>query len=959
MFNTTRILISFLLLYFLLSCFGVMGQGWRTSIPGLFSQGNGIMIRPSFDGGYIGLANTGENTLVKLDQYGDVEWLHHYPIFNLGIGRDVVQTRDSGFAVTGHNPSTLFLMRTDPVGDTLFYRMYDSLGSFYGNALRETPDDGFAMTGWLVSAPFGLPLVKVDSIGDTLWTKHFSKGNISEGMVLENTFDGGLIVAGRVDAPARQPFVIKTNAMGDSLWSYQMILPSNESGQFSDVEQLPDSGYILSGHINDQGSATNANDVLLVRLTAQGDTVWTRRIDHAEYEMGIGVAAAPDGGFGVLQYIAVTNDIRLMKFDSIGQHLWTRIYPHGEVNYRAQAALQLSHDGGFVFAATDFLLGSNDENALFIKTDANGHLYPNLLTGYLYADPDQNCVHDSSELDLSGWIMRAENLTNGTHFYGVSDSDGRYEISVDTGQFIWSPDTSSLYAQLWTPSPCSSNGSHFFQGLQDTAIHDFPRVPVADCPLLQVDIGTFRLRRCQPNAYTMSFQNLGTQTAYNASIDVEFDPGFVIDSASIPWDSQSSGRQATFLFDSLEVYESGTIDLFVRLDTNCNATIIGETKCVTASIAPDSLCFPIDPNWDGSSVVVQADCIGDTITRLAVYNQGAANMSAAGHVIIIEDNILRLDTNVFISAGDSIVWFEPANGSTWFIQADQSPGHPGFSFPMAFTEGCGTNSQNSFSTGFALSYPQDDVNPFISIHCAEVNGPYDPNEKVVSPAGWGPEHIVTPNRQLSYVLHFQNTGTDTAFKVVVEDQLPTELNPGTLISGASSHPYSFELLGSGLARWTFEDIHLPDSNVNEPGSHGWVQFVIDQQADLPLETRINNAVDIFFDFNEAITTDTSWVTLGETGSVFVQLDQPKPESEVRLRVYPNPFTDRATIDLGAAYPMVQLEIYDLQGRQLHLQTTNHTDTLRFSASHLSPGTYVFRVSSKGLPLGSGRMAVSR
>ena len=61
----------------------------------------------------------------------------------------------------------------------------------------------------------------------------------------------------------------------------------------------------------------------------------------------------------------------------------------------------------------------------------------------------------------------------------------------------------------------------------------------------------------------------------------------------------------------------------------------------------------------------------------------------------------------------------------------------------------------------------------------------------------------------------------------------------------------------------FNNIQLPDSNVNEPASHGFVKFKINQRANNPLGTVIENKAGIYFDFNEAVITNSTHHVLGE------------------------------------------------------------------------------------------------
>ncbi|MEL6866888.1 MAG: T9SS type A sorting domain-containing protein, partial [Bacteroidota bacterium] len=115
--------------------------------------------------------------------------------------------------------------------------------------------------------------------------------------------------------------------------------------------------------------------------------------------------------------------------------------------------------------------------------------------------------------------------------------------------------------------------------------------------------------------------------------------------------------------------------------------------------------------------------------------------------------------------------------------------------------------------------------------------------------------ITLADTVLSYHIRFQNTGTDTAFTVVIRDTLDNDLNLRSLVPGPSSHAYELDVLPNRVLEFTFNDIHLPDSNTNEPASHGFVFFDI-EVANRSLGTRIENSVGIYFDYNAPIITNT-------------------------------------------------------------------------------------------------------
>jgi serine protease len=139
----------------------------------------------------------------------------------------------------------------------------------------------------------------------------------------------------------------------------------------------------------------------------------------------------------------------------------------------------------------------------------------------------------------------------------------------------------------------------------------------------------------------------------------------------------------------------------------------------------------------------------------------------------------------------------------------------------------------------------------VDVETEFVRGSFDPNEKQVTPAG-----IILPTDTLTYLIEFQNTGTDTAFNIAVRDLLDTDLDVSSVQPGASSHPYAFGIVDPGELVFTFSNINLPDSNVNEPASHGFVQFRVLSRSDVWPGADIANTASIFFDFNPAVLTNT-------------------------------------------------------------------------------------------------------
>jgi uncharacterized repeat protein (TIGR01451 family) len=144
-----------------------------------------------------------------------------------------------------------------------------------------------------------------------------------------------------------------------------------------------------------------------------------------------------------------------------------------------------------------------------------------------------------------------------------------------------------------------------------------------------------------------------------------------------------------------------------------------------------------------------------------------------------------------------------------------------------------------------------DINPGNNTltQCFVITGSYDPNYKAVSP-------IDTCDRGewLTYTVEFQNTGTDTAYTVIVKDTLSQNIDASSFQYLASDHKAVIQLFGNAMV-FTFPKINLVDSATNPALSTGWIQYRV--RAKINLAGRvIKNTAYIYFDNNPAVATNT-------------------------------------------------------------------------------------------------------
>ncbi|MES2848333.1 MAG: SdrD B-like domain-containing protein [Bacteroidota bacterium] len=162
-----------------------------------------------------------------------------------------------------------------------------------------------------------------------------------------------------------------------------------------------------------------------------------------------------------------------------------------------------------------------------------------------------------------------------------------------------------------------------------------------------------------------------------------------------------------------------------------------------------------------------------------------------------------------------------------------------------------------------------------------VRGSYDPNDKQENYAGKMPLQHVVDGKYLDYTIRFQNTGTDTAFTIVVRDTLDVQLDASTFSMIAASHSYQVNIKDGKYITWIFKDIKLLDSFHNEPLSHGYITYRIKPKLPIGIDDVISNRAAIYFDFNPAVLTNDQQTKIGGpaipsrwTGAVSVAWENP-------------------------------------------------------------------------------------
>ena len=189
-----------------------------------------------------------------------------------------------------------------------------------------TPDGNYVASGFTNSRGAGgldCWIVKFNPSGDTIWTRTFGGPKDERGYELTTTSDNGYVVSatttswgsGDIDG-----LIIKLNSSGDVVW-HKVIGESVLDRTYSVVE-LENGDLIISG-------ITTANypgnsDILLYRLTKDGDVVWRKVLASNKGDIAHCLLKKTDNSLIMIGYSAE-------KRDSLSNPMIMHLTASGEV----------------------------------------------------------------------------------------------------------------------------------------------------------------------------------------------------------------------------------------------------------------------------------------------------------------------------------------------------------------------------------------------------------------------------------------------------------------------------------------------------------------------------------------------------------------------------------------------------------------------------------------------------
>lgn len=289
---------------------------------------------------------------------------------------------------------------------------------------------------------FSCLLFSISLSGQIQFSREYGDINTDDdGRWMEQLPDSGFIITGGSTASGSMDFrLIRTDSSGNVIWTKNLGGPGFDFANM--VKPTRDNGFIVAGLTSTAGDVNG----WIVKTDSAGNRIWSRTLGGTGTQEIKAIIPTIDGGYAAAGYnfspTSLYYDAWLIKLNATGTVQWQKNI--GGRGYDRANAVQQTPDGGYILAGQTYNYGNRDGEVYLIKTDVNGNVqwekaygtaglqeahYVQLTNnGYIIVGDADSLSSGFGQDDV--WVLRTD--LNGdtlwTANYGGSKKDGGKSI---------------------------------------------------------------------------------------------------------------------------------------------------------------------------------------------------------------------------------------------------------------------------------------------------------------------------------------------------------------------------------------------------------------------------------------------------------------------------------------------------------------------------------------------------
>lgn len=826
------------------------------------------------------------------------QWQRYFGGSKTDIGKSIAKSNDGGFIIAGSTSSTDGDVGVPGVRDTgaVWIVKFNETGAVQwkklfdritANKIIQTSDSNFVICGYDYSSSINkLSLIKLKQNGDILWQRSITDTSASVGVSIVEASDKSLIVTGYNYSVSADLWVAKFTEDASSVVWKSFFRGSNYDAP-KDIKRTIDDGYIITGFSNSNDGAFTGNGT-----GTQGNS-----------------------------------DLILIKLNSSGITEWKKMF-HLSTNDAGNSVIQTS-DSGYIVAgytssraSTYFTYGY----AWILKTNSSGDLkwQKSIINNGL--DTCSNAISIIPNANKTGYVLCGNALNQ-------QFNNKAWLLSIDfSGNILWrkrydSDSISGLNGIILSNDSTYISTGNAYRNTQLKS--DLFLIKTGPYNTIKGSLFLDENANGTKEGNEFLFNNAFVSTMKNGEI------------------YSSNSNEGSFYLET----DTGSYTSTVQL-VNPYYTVVPLThnSAFSTYFNIDSVSFAVQPiagkeDLSLSLLPLQAARPGFNSSYIINYKNIGTTTITNGTIKLIKDS-----RTSFVSAfpatssiiADTLLWnyanLKPMDTTSIVI-----------SLKTAVPPTANINDTLKFAA--FISPINNDLTPSndTAILKQRVIASYDPNDKQENYAGAMPIQDVNNGSYINYFIRFQNTGNDTAFKIVLADTLDANLDWSSFQMIGSSHTYNLSVKDGNKLLWTFDNIKLVDSFHNELLSHGFIAFKIKPKNTLTTNSQIKNTAAIYFDYNLPVLTNTTVTTIVDNPVITSVRNISR--SNVNLSLAPNPARNLAQVLIsGELSGKFELTLSDNNGRIIFAKSlnkiANNNLSIPLDLQNLRAGVYYIRISQK-------------
>lgn len=351
--------------------------------------------------GYILLATTGTKgwgddvngdiALIKTDLQGNQEWIKAFGSSKRDYARFLDTANDGSIifggqaAYPGKAASIPILCKTDAEGNiatTLPLQLSPSTDMTPINSGQNSPIQRMVKAALAENGDFILGandlekdadafysyLIRSDKNGNGIWAKKIVQ-NPADVKTMQRLKDGNFIaISEQKDLFANQYNVVKLTENGDTVWTNKFA-----ANNVKDIIGTSDGGCLITGALDI--SFVNY-EVMLIKFDGNGNKLWQKTIgERALWETGRKIIETPDNGFLIVgntqKEFDIVSDVHMLKIDKDGNKLFAKNFSGGIATNLA-FDVTITADNNYLLVGTECKQPFDNKNILLLKTDSQG-----------------------------------------------------------------------------------------------------------------------------------------------------------------------------------------------------------------------------------------------------------------------------------------------------------------------------------------------------------------------------------------------------------------------------------------------------------------------------------------------------------------------------------------------------------------------------------------------------------